>query len=98
MMLRTSGPGNGHYCGGIGRLPGRELDRLVREGADEWSELQDALVSTGGMLPQPILVARLGRFIRELYWEAEAARVEALRRQRIFDGMGRRPVGDGGLA
>lgn len=81
---------------GVRQLPSLELDRRTRAGADEWAELQDALLSTGGMLPPPMLVARLGWFIEGLYWEAEEARAETLRRQRVFDGLGRRdPSGAG---
>lgn len=77
-------------------IPSVELDRRIRAGSTEWVELQDALLSTGGLLPPPMLVARLARFIEDLYWEAEEARIEAFRRQRAFDGLGRREPTDAG--
>lgn len=71
------------------QVPTSELDRRIQLGAAEWVELQDALVSTAGMLPPPTVAARLAAFIADVYWPAEKARVEALRRQRVFDGLGR---------
>lgn len=80
----------------VRQIPSSELDRRIRVGAAEWVELQDALLSTGGMLPPPVVAVGLAGFIEDLYWEAEEARVEALRRQRVFDGLGRRdPSGAG---
>lgn len=104
MTLRAeqTGPdghdGAGSSLAGIRNVPGAELDRLIGAGADEWSELQDALLATGGMLPSPILAARVVRFFEGLYWEAEKARIETLRRQRVFDGLGRRDRCEGGWA
>jgi hypothetical protein len=37
-------------------LPDGELDRRIKAGWEEWSELLDGLVSTGGMLPSRELV------------------------------------------
>ena len=62
-------------------VPDRELDRRIKAGWEEWSELLDGLVSTGGMLPSRELVGRVLSFFDETYWSAEDARVEALRRQ-----------------
>ncbi len=58
-----------------------ELDRRIKAGWDEWVELLDGLVSTAGMLPSRELVGRVLSFFDEVYWSAEDARVEALRRQ-----------------
>ena len=58
-----------------------ELDRRIKAGWEEWSELLDGLVSTAGMLPSRELVGRVLSFFDEMYWQAEDARVEALRRQ-----------------
>lgn len=100
MRLRTATP-DGPPIGGPGQsavrsVPSPELDRRIRAGATEWVELQDALLATGGMLPDPRLVARLASFTEDLYWVAEEARVEALRRQWVFDGLGRRDPADSG--
>ena len=62
-------------------LPDGELDRRIKAGWEEWSELLDGLVSTGGMLPSRELVGRVLNFFDEVYWSAEDARVEALRRR-----------------
>ena len=62
-------------------LPDGELDRRINAGWEEWSELLDGLVSTGGMLPSRELVGRVLNFFDDVYWSAEDARVEALRRQ-----------------
>ncbi len=60
-------------------LPDGELDRRIKAGWEEWSELLDGLVSTGGMLPSRELVGRVLSFFDEVYWSAEDARIEALR-------------------
>ena len=62
-------------------LPDGELDRRIKAGWEEWGELLDGLVSTGGMLPSRELVGRVLSFFDETYWNAEDARIEALRRQ-----------------
>ncbi len=66
---------------GVRSLRTDELDRRIQAGWDEWSELIDALSSTGGMLPSRELVGRVLNFFDDVYWSAEDARVEALRRQ-----------------
>ena len=58
-----------------------ELDRRIKAGWEEWGELIDGLVSTAGMLPPRELVGRVLNFFDEMYWSAEDARLEALRRQ-----------------
>ena len=65
------------------RLTDVELDERIRSGWDVWCELLDELVSTGGMLPSPHLVARAVEFFEGEYWRAEDARIEALRRELI---------------
>ena len=65
----------------VSRLTDDELDERIRSGWDVWCELLDALVSTGGMLPSPQLVARAAEFFEGDYWRAEDARIEALRRE-----------------
>lgn len=68
--------------GGAPRLvPDGELDRRIKAGWEEWSELLDGLVSTAGMLPSRDLVGRMLSFFDDVYWSAEDARLEALRRQ-----------------
>ena len=58
-----------------------ELDRRIKAGWEEWGDLLDGLVSTAGMLPSRELVGRVLSFFDDMYWSAEDARVEALRRQ-----------------
>ena len=62
-------------------VPDGELDRRIKAGWEEWVELLDGLVSTGGMLPSRELVGRVLNFFDDVYWSAEDARIEALRRQ-----------------
>ena len=62
-------------------LKGVELDRRIRAGWDDWCELLDDLLSTGGMLPSRELAGRVVGFFEDGYWRAEDARVEALGRQ-----------------
>jgi hypothetical protein len=62
-------------------VPDGELDRRIKAGWEEWTDLLDGLVSTAGMLPSRELVGRVLSFFDEVYWSAEDARVEALRRQ-----------------
>ncbi len=62
-------------------LTGVELDRRIRAGWDDWCELLDDLLSTGGMLPSRELAGRVASFFEDEYWRAEDARVEALGRQ-----------------
>ena len=57
-----------------------ELDERIRGGWDVWCELLDDLLSTGGMLPSRELARRVAGFFEREYWQAEDARVEALRR------------------
>ena len=67
-----------------------DLDRRIRAGWDEWCELLDGLLGTGGMLPSRELAGRAVAFFEDAYWRAEEARVEALRRQLAAEGLGRR--------
>ena len=66
-----------------------ELDRRIRAGWDDWCELLDDLLSTGGMLPSRELAGRVLGFFDDRYWRAEDARIEALRRQLTVDGLRR---------
>jgi hypothetical protein len=77
-------------------LGGEELDRQIRAGWDEWCDLLDGLLSTGGMLPSRELAGRVVAFFEDAYWRAEEARVEALRRQLNAEGLRRRAVVDRG--
>ncbi len=72
------------------RLAGEELDRRIRSGWDEWCELLEGLLGTGGMLPSRELAGRVVAFFEDAYWRAEDARVEALRRQLAIEGLRRR--------
>lgn len=62
-------------------LESEELDRRIREGWEEWCELLDDLLGSGGMLPSRKLARRVAAFFEDDYWRAEEARVEALRRR-----------------
>ena len=77
-------------------LAGAELDRRVRAGWDEWCDLLDRLLCTGGMLPTRDLAGRVVAFFEDAYWRAEEARVEALRRQLTAEGLRRRTGVDRG--
>ena len=70
-------------------LTGVELDRRIRAGWDDWCELLDDLLSTGGMLPSRELAGRVVGFFEDGYWRAEDARVEALGRQLAAQGLRR---------
>lgn len=71
------------------RLSGEELDRRIRSGWDEWCELLEGLLGTGGMLPSRELAGRVVAFFEDAYWRAEDARVEAFRRQLATDALRR---------
>ena len=58
-----------------------ELDRRIRAGWEEWCDLLEDLVRSGGMLPPRKLARRVEAFFEDAYWLAEEARMEALRRQ-----------------
>jgi hypothetical protein len=60
-----------------------ELDREIRLGMDDWCDLLDDLLNTGGMLPSRDLAGRVVSFFEDGYWRAEDARIEALRRQMV---------------
>ena len=60
-----------------------ELDREIRLGMDDWCDLLDDLLNTGGMLPSRDLAGRAVSFFEDEYWRAEDARIEALRRQMV---------------
>lgn len=71
-------------------LGDEELDRLIRAGWEEWCELADGLVASGGMLPSRELARRVAVFFEDSYWRAEEARVEALRRRLEAERLRRR--------
>ncbi len=60
-----------------------ELNREIQLGMDDWCDLLDDLLNTGGMLPSRDLAGRVVRFFEDEYWRAEDARIEALRRQML---------------
>ncbi len=66
-----------------------ELDREIRLGMDDWCDLLDDLLNTGGMLPSRDLTGRVVSFFEDEYWRAEDARIEALRRQMLDRGRRR---------
>ena len=70
-----------------------ELDSEIRLGMDDWCDLLDDLLNTGGMLPSRDLAGRVVRFFEDGYWRAEDARIEALRRQMVDRGRRRCCVG-----
>ena len=67
-----------------------ELDRLIRAGWEEWCDLVDGLVASGGMLPSRKLARRAVAFFEDAYWLAEKARMEALRRELEAESLRRR--------
>ena len=60
-----------------------ELDRGIQLGMDNWCDLLDDLLNTGGMLPSRDLAGRVVSFFEDGYWRAEDARIEVLRRQMV---------------
>ena len=70
-------------------LTGVELNRRIQAGWDDWCELLDDLLSTGGMLPSRELAGRVVGFFEDRYWRAEDARLEALGRQLAAQGLRR---------
>ena len=75
-------------------LTGGELDRRIRAGWDDWCELLDNLLSTGGMLPSRELAGRVLGFFEDQYWRAEDARVEALGRHQATQDLRRCRMAD----
>lgn len=69
-----------------------ELDSKIQVGMDDWCDLLDDLVATGGMLPPRDLAGRVVNFFEDEYWRTEEARVETLRRQMAVRGRRRRCV------
>jgi len=67
-----------------------ELDRRIRAGWEEWCDLVDGLVASGGMLPSRKVARRAAAFFEDAYWLAEEARVEAFRRQFEAESLRRR--------
>lgn len=67
-----------------------ELDRRIRAGWEEWCDLLEGLVGSGGMLPSRTLARRVASFFEDAYWLAEEARMEALRRQLEAESLRRR--------
>lgn len=70
-----------------------ELDHEIRLGIDDWCDLLDDLLATGGMLPSRDLAGRVVSFFEDEYWRAEDARIEALGRQMVDRGRRRCCVG-----
>ena len=70
-----------------------ELDSEIRLGMDDWCDLLDDLLNTGGMLPSRDLAGRVVSYFEDGYWRAEDARIEALRRQMVDRGRRRCCVG-----
>ena len=66
-----------------------ELDGEIPLGMDDWCDLLDDLLNTGGMLPSRDLAGRVVSFFEDEYWRAEDARIEALRRQMVDRGRRR---------
>jgi hypothetical protein len=66
-----------------------QLDSEIRLGMDDWCDLLDDLLNTGGMLPSRDLAGRVVSFFEDGYWRAEDARIEALRRQMVDRGRRR---------
>ena len=75
-------------------MTGVELDRRIRAGWDDWCELLDDLLSTGGMLPSRDLAGQVVIFFEGSYWRAEDARVEALRREMVAEDIRRCRMAD----
>jgi hypothetical protein len=71
-------------------LEGEELQSRIRAGWDEWCDLLDEMIGSGGMLPPRELVRRAREFFEDSYWRAEEARVEALRRDLELQARSRR--------
>jgi hypothetical protein len=67
-----------------------ELDRRIRTGWEEWCDLADGLIASGGMLPSRKLARRTAAFFEDAYWLAEEARVEAFRRRLEAESLRRR--------
>lgn len=74
----------------VRRVEDEELDRRIRAGWEEWCDLLEGLVGSGGMLPSRTLARRAGSFFEDAYWLAEEARMEALRRQLEAESLRRR--------
>ena len=70
-------------------LMDEELDERIRYGWDEWVEIQEALLATGGMLPSREIAERAAAFFTDAYWRADKAHLEALRRQNERNRLGR---------
>ena len=66
-----------------------DLDRGIQLGMDDWCDLLDDLLNTGGMLPSRDLAGRVVTFFEDGYWRAEDARIEVLRRQMVDRGRRR---------
>jgi hypothetical protein len=66
-----------------------ELDREIQLGMDNWCDLLDDLLNTGGMFPSRNLAGRVVTFFEDGYWRAEDARIEVLRRQMVDRGRRR---------
>jgi len=62
-------------------LSDEELGARILSGLDAWSEIQEALLATGGMPPTRELAAKLTQYLEGSYRLGEEARVEVLHRQ-----------------
>lgn len=68
------------------------LHREAQRGLDDWCDLLDDLLNTGGMLPTRELAGRVVSFFEGGYWRAEEVRVEVLRREMVERNRQRRCV------
>jgi hypothetical protein len=66
-----------------------ELDERITCGWNQWVELQQALLATGGILPSREIAERATAFFADAYWRASEAHIEALRRQSARNRLGR---------
>jgi hypothetical protein len=86
-------PNDAHRYRDVQAMTEAELDDEIRLGMDDWCDLLDDLLGTGGMLPSRDLAGRVVSFFEDEYWRAEDARIEALRRQMVDRGRRRCCVG-----
>ena len=70
-------------------LKDEELDERIRCGWNEWVEIQEALLATGGILPSKEIAERATAFFTDAYWRADEAHLEALRRQSARSWLGK---------
>ena len=82
-------PARGRAAAPTAALKDEELDERIRCGWDEWVEIQEALLATGGMLPSREIAERAAAFFADAYWRADEAHLEAFRRQNARNRLGR---------